>query len=654
MPDWAYRTVMRPLLFRVAPEAARDFTLGAMGSLDALPGGPALIEFFGHMLPPAEVRKSLLGIDFPGPVGLGAGLDLKAEGASALSRFGFGFMELGPVTAESRFPENPVERILDGEALCYNERASIGIDALVRQIEKLRPLTIPLGFRLSAPVGSSPSEAAAEWRLLHDRLLPYAQFLSLDPPDLDSGRWAASDWLQALADLMPLQTPCPVLLCVRPSVSEEAMDAIILPSLEIGLAGIIVAEDIADEDQHRLVGPIAFEKARDLVRALRRSHGKALPIIVGGGIHQPVEALEMREAGADLIQIHSGLVYSGPGLPKRINEAIAYRQFLEHDPAQPASEVRTTFFSSIWDARPWLAFVVIALILLISGAAAWHVAATSVVLPYDEAYVQSSRQQLDALNPHLLDFMAHDRVTLAGTMLSTGLLYFGLAVFAVRNGMSWARAALSVSCVVGVLSFFLFVGFGYLDLLHAFLTATIVPPLLLALSSRLPPARPITRPNLTNNPEWLQSQWGQLLFIMVGFGLAVGGITIALVGTVNVFVPEDLQFMATTREALNAFNPRLISLIAHDRVGFGGDLAANGIAVLMISMWGFRQGARWIWWTLLGAGLVGFVGTLGVHIEVGYTDLIHLAPVVLAVVLFVIALACSRSYLFRAPDDAAS
>lgn len=110
-------------------------------------------------------------------------------------------------------------------------------------------------------------------------------------------------------------------------------------------------------------------------------------------------------------------------------------------------------------------------------------------------------------------------------------------------------------------------------------------------------------------------------------------------------VPEDLEFMQTTVSSLQQLNPRLIPLIAHDRAGFGGALIAHGLAVLTIALWGFRRGARWVWWVVLLGAIPGVVAPLSVHAAVGYTDIWHLAPVLLTGVLTVIGLAFSRPYL---------
>ena len=141
--------------------------------------------------------------------------------------------------------------------------------------------------------------------------------------------------------------------------------------------------------------------------------------------------------------------------------------------------------------------------------------------------------------------------------------------------------------------------------------------------------------------------WGQVLFVAVGVGLLLGGVSLAAIGVTQVFVPEDLAFMGTTRATLDAASPRLVPLIAHDRASLGGALVANGLGVVLAALWGFRPGARWLWWTLFWSGVPGFVAALGTHAAVGYTDVWHLAPALTGLALYVAALACSAPVLLR-------
>lgn len=180
------------------------------------------------------------------------------------------------------------------------------------------------------------------------------------------------------------------------------------------------------------------------------------------------------------------------------------------------------------------------------------IAATSVVLPYDLDFVGMSREQLAALNPRLLPYMAHNRITLAGTMLSIGVLYVQLALHAVRFRAHWAHTAVSVSAATGFLSFFLFLGYGYFDPLHAYVSLLLLPLFLLGLCARagVPPAVPT--PDLHNDRAWRLAQWGQQGAVTLGVGLIGAGITIVAVGMTTVFVPEDLVFLCTSAQALRS------------------------------------------------------------------------------------------------------
>lgn len=302
------------------------------------------------------------------------------------------------------------------------------------------------------------------------------------------------------------------------------------------------------------------------------------------------------------------------------------------------------------DSRWPLDWVWIALLgvgMLLGGILAWIVAATRVVLPYDEAFVGLSRAEILAVNDRLLAFLAHDRVTLAGTMIAIGVLYAGLALAPLRRGERWARRVMLISGAFGFASFFLFLGFGYFDPLHALVTVLLLPFFLLGLLGPRAPATTVPRRPWRRH-GW---PWGQFLFLAVGAGLLLGGVSLAAIGVTVVFVPEDLAFMGTTRAALDAASPLLVPLIAHDRAGLGGALICNGLGVMLATRWGYRRGARWLWWTLCLSGVPGFVAALGTHLAVGYTDLWHLAPALTGASLYVAALATSAPVLLGRRGD---
>jgi hypothetical protein len=169
--------------------------------------------------------------------------------------------------------------------------------------------------------------------------------------------------------------------------------------------------------------------------------------------------------------------------------------------------------------------------------------------------------------------------------------------------------------------------------------------------SRLAEPAPIPPPGLHNDRRWRLGLWGQLLHVAQATAFLAAGTTIALIGVTQVFVPEDLEFMQTTAGALRSVSPRLVPLIAHDRASFGGMIVASGFCFLGIALWGFRRGARWVWWTLLLAGIPGYACAIGVHYVVGYENLWHLTPAFAGLAVFAIAQGLSYPYL-AAPDPA--
>jgi dihydroorotate dehydrogenase len=642
MPDWFYRTVSRPLLFRLPAQAARAFALGLMGRLARLPGGPALIDLLGHMRPDPRLRCSFLGLSLPSAIGLGPALDGNAVALPALARFGLGFLEVGPVTPEPHRPSPPVERRAAEEALWLPDPPpSLGLEELRRKLAR-STLGVPLVVRLGYAPGAGPEQAGADCRRLIEGLSPHAAAFSLTvPPPALQGGWSDASWVEYVRNAVAAAAPRALLLCVPADLDAAAVDRLLGAARVAGVGAVVVDGSVQAKPAGRLVGLPAREAALGQVRHLRDRWGAALVIVAAGGAHEPADALELRAAGADLVQLDSGLVYTGPGLPKRVNDALLYAE------ARPAPRPADGEAAERPSERSWFWAALMGAGMLFGSVLALAIAATRVVLPYDEALAGMSRDKLAAVNPRLLAFMAHDRVSLAGTMIAIGVLYLGLSLGGLRRGLHWAKAAVCASAFTGFGSFFLFLCFGYFDPFHAFVTAVLFQFLLLALHCRLGQPAPAAPPLLRADRAWLCNQWGQFLFVLQGCGLIGAGLAITTIGATSVFVPEDLEFMRTTAQELQSANPRLVPLIAHDRATFGGMLIAGGLVVLLTALWGFRPGDRWLWWTLLAAGPPAYAAAIGVHLVVHYTNLRHLAPPAAGAALFVLGLALSYPSLCR-------
>ncbi|HXG67746.1 MAG TPA: dihydroorotate dehydrogenase, partial [Blastocatellia bacterium] len=590
-------------------------------------------------------RRCFLGITFPTAVGCGPGLDAEAVALPALARFGCGFLEVGPVTVAATGNTQIIERQPEREAIWFPDPpTSLGLQSLAPRLAEASRLGIPLIARLGYTADAIPEQTAEECRQMIQELAPDVQLFSLLTPRLAlTGGWSDEEWIthlyQVLAAARSASPPRPLLLCLPADLDVEQAARFFEPALAAGVAGLLVDGSVREEPEGRLIGLPARQPALALVRSLRQSCGRDALIIGSGGVHQPEHALELLAAGADLLQVDSGLVYSGPGLPKRINDALLYvASRRENAPPTPEPLPRPTEMTWFWTA-------LLGAGMLFGSLLALAIAATQVVLPYDESFVGMTREELARVNPRLLAFMTHDRVTLAGAMVAIGALYLGLSLYGIRKGLHWAQQTVFVSAFTGFASFFLFLGFGYLDPFHAFVTAALLQLLLLGVHSRLGPYTPTVAPYLRGDRAWRMSLWGQLLLVIHGFGLLAAGLVISVIGVTQVFVREDLGFMQTTAEALRSANPRLVPLVAHDRATLGGMLLASGWACLLPALWGYRNGSPWLWWTLLIAGLSAYSSAIGVHYAVGYTDMGHLLPAFAGLGIFVLGLGLSHAYL---------
>lgn len=353
------------------------------------------------------------------------------------------------------------------------------------------------------------------------------------------------------------------------------------------------------------------------------------------------KTIDLIASGADAVLVEQeGLIESGPGWFHRATGRLLTRS----EPGAAEAGVAPL---------AWLAGVGLGLGMIAGGIGAAVVALGPVLLPYDARFLDVDASALRRLNPQLIHFLQHDRITLAGTMVALGILYAALSWWGIRVGRVWARDAVLASGVVGFPTLFYFFAYHYVEPVHVLLAVILFPLFLLAVWRR-PPKR-LDLPDGDEDPgDRRAALVGQLLMALIGFGLIAGGITISFVGVTAVFVPSDLTYMSTSAAALAAANDRLLDFIAHDRAGFGGALISTGVLVMLISTWGWHRGESWVWWSLAAAAAVGFGAAVGVHVWVGYVDFFHLAPVYAGSVVAAIALGLSRRYFFHRPTQTLS
>ncbi|MGY2896244.1 hypothetical protein [Deinococcus sp. UYEF24] len=636
MPDWSYRPLLRGVLFLLPAEQARALTLRVVGYFGNRPWGRVILEGVGRLRPHSSLLRRHLGLEFRAPLGMAAGMDVAGQALAGLETFGLGFIELGPVgLTEGRSATS--ERHADTETLRVQAQPyGAGIDAVRVNLAGPRTAGIPRLVRLAHTPGASLARAAAEHESLIRQLRDVSDAFTVEFEDALLDGEALSTLPSHLVHLVTAAAPSPVLLVLPLELPEPLYGQTLELALAAGVAGVVVG-DTRREGTTAISEPGNMNPILTRV-AWTRARFQSPFVIMAGGAHTPRDAVKLLRTGADLVAARAAFVFHGPGFAQRVHEALVQTE--PAGSAVAAPHARKGFAAS--PGWPWM--VLLAGGMSIGGLLVGQVGLTSVVLPYDEAFVGLTRDQLAQSNPHLLAFLTHDRLTLAGTLLSIGVMYMGLALGPLRRGDAWAWDVLVASGGLGFASFLLFLGYGYFDPLHATAAALLLVMFLLGLRGR-PRTEGVGHvPDLDNDAAWRSGLAGQLLFVATGVGLILAGLTISGVGITSVFVPQDLTFLHATSHDLHVISSRLVSLVAHDRAGFGGALASDGVAVLLCALWGYRRGANWLWWTLLIAGTPGFAVTLWVHHHVGYTDFVHLGPVYIGLALYVLAL--GRSFRF--------
>ncbi|MGW9175474.1 hypothetical protein [Streptomyces decoyicus] len=346
-------------------------------------------------------------------------------------------------------------------------------------------------------------------------------------------------------------------------------------------------------------------------------------------------AAAIEEPGTVVLARPRVLVEAGPGWFARVTEAAT--------PTAPAPLLRDVGR----DPRRWPAWwwaLLVGLGMTGAGLGAAAITLGPVLLWYDRDYLGMTLHELHAANHHLVHFLQHDRITMAGTMVAIGALYTGLAVGGIRRGRPWAREVYLLSGVVAFPTLFYFLATGFVEPLHTATTIVLFPMFVAAVRRtphvprwRLAPEGP--------EPERRRALVGQLLLIVTGAGLFVGGAVISVVGLTGVFVPTDLTFLGTSTQTLEALSPQLVPFVAHDRAGFGGALMAAAVAIVLLSAWGWRRGEAWVFWSLAAAAAAGFLPAVVVHGAIHYTDFIHLAPVYFGIAMTGTGLLLARPYL---------
>lgn len=343
--------LLRPLLFSVSPERVHRVATGALdAALATRPAREAARALLGVDDPALRVER--WGISFPGPVGLAAGFDKSGAHFNALAALGFGFVEIGTVTALAQ-PGNPRPRLFrlpeDGALLNRLGFNNPGAEAVARRLRGTRVEPV-LGINLGKSKATPLEEATADYLRSLELLEPFARYLVVNVSSPNT------PGLRRLQDAGPLrellrelrargaelaagrgEAPRPILLKIAPDLTDAQVVEVVGIAREEGIAGLIATNTTISRDGLRtprervealgaggISGRPLRARALEVVSLVHRETRGELPLIGVGGIFDARDAWERIRAGASLVQLYTGFVYGGPTVVREINRGLLH------------------------------------------------------------------------------------------------------------------------------------------------------------------------------------------------------------------------------------------------------------------------------------------------------------------------------------------
>ena len=334
-------SLVRPFLFQLDPERVHRSTLHALDVAHHV-GLTGLIAGRAPYSP-----RSVMGLEFPNPVGLAAGLDKNGEHIDALAALGFGFIEIGTVTPRPQ-PGNPAPRLfrLAAARAIINRMGfnNAGVERLLMNVSRARYRGI-LGINIGKNFDTPLERAAEDYLYCMRQVYAAASYIAVNisspntaglrelqqAGELDRLLRALAVERRKLADLHGKRVPLAVK--IAPDLTQTEIAGMAALFIEHGIDAVIatnttISRDgvggLADADQAGgLSGAPLKVRSTQIVRQLAATLAGRLPIIAAGGIMSAADAREKIAAGASLVQLYSGLVYEGPALVGKVAEALA-------------------------------------------------------------------------------------------------------------------------------------------------------------------------------------------------------------------------------------------------------------------------------------------------------------------------------------------
>ena len=333
--------LLRRLLFLVPPERIHTLVFAGLRGLTAVSPARRLLH---RLLGPADpvLASTVFGIRFPGPLGLAAGFDKDGRGLLTWGALGFGYAEVGTVTAHPQ-PGNPAPRMfrLPADRALLNRMGfnNQGAGALAVELARHRP-DVPIGVNIGKTKTTPVDDAVDDYRASARLVGPLASYLVVN---VSSPNTPGLRDLQAVESLRPIlsavlaeSSSTPVLVKIAPDVSDADLDDIADLAVELGLAGIVATNTTVCRDglvtpgadelgAGGISGPPVARRAAEVLRRLYGRVGDRLVLISVGGIETTDDAWDRITAGASLLQGYTGFIYGGGLWPKHIHDGIAHR-----------------------------------------------------------------------------------------------------------------------------------------------------------------------------------------------------------------------------------------------------------------------------------------------------------------------------------------